>query len=394
MIKHIFTLIWNKKRKNILLLLEVFFAFLILFGVFTFVVSNMRNYNTPLGFDTENVWIAYMDIDEALDSAEVYDMKSLLRQELTALPDVESVSYTINITPFSGSAWMNGNDDNGFELQTRLLKLDEYYAETGGINIVEGRWFNEDDIRSKYVPVVINKQMRDRHWAGKPVLDSLFLIDVGSNPDGHVKIVGVVDHYKYLGEFTEESDMTLVYEPTYTRELNSMYIRVRKNASPALEETINKTIASVTKRNDFTIETLESRRYRNSKQTWVPISILLGLGAFLIINVSLGLFGVLWYTISKRRSEIGLRRAIGATKASISKQFIGEILMVTFFGLLISSFFTLQFPLMSLFEIDNSNYYYAMLISAGIILFLVLICAFYPSRQAAQINPAIALHED
>jgi putative ABC transport system permease protein len=390
MIKHILTLIWNKKKKNLLLLLEIFFAFLILFGVFTFVVDNIRNYQTPLGFDTENVWIAFMNIDEEIDSAEVAQMKTMLRQEVTGLPQVESVSYTIDITPFSQSSWMTGNDENGFELQTRMINIDEFYDKTGGLNIVEGRWFEEDDIRNKYQAVVISKQLRDRHWKGQPVVDSLFILENSE----FVQIVGVVDHYKYLGEFTEESDLTFMYKPTTSRELNSMYIRVKEDAGPALEEKINKTIAQVTKRNDFIIETLESRRVNSSKETWIPITILLSIGGFLILNVALGLFGVLWFTISKRRSEIGLRRAIGATKSSISQQFIGEILMVTFFGILIASFFTLQFPIMSLFEIDNSNYYYAMLISAGIILLLVLICAFYPSRQAALVNPAIALHED
>jgi putative ABC transport system permease protein len=392
MIKHIFILIWNKKKQNFLLLLEIFFAFLILCGVFTFVVENMRNYNTPLGFDTENVWITLMNIPEESDSAEVAQVKTLLRQEMNALPEVESISYGIDITPFSGSAWQTGNDDNGFNFTTRIMRNDAYYEKTGGLNIVEGRWFNEEDARSKYKPVVISKQFRDNCWKGKPVIDSLFIL--ADNFGDFVKIVGVVDHYKYMGEFTPEYNMTFVYEPPTSKELSVMYVRIRDGAKPDLEEKINKLIAATTKRNDFTIQTLESLRQRDSRKTWTPMIILMGIGGFLIINVALGLFGVLWFNISKRRSEIGLRRTLGATKADISKQFIGEILMVTFSGILVASFFTLQFPLMKLFDIANINYYYAMLISGGIILVLVLICSFYPSRQAALINPAIALHED
>jgi len=394
MIKHILTLIWNKKKKNFLLLLEIFFAFLILFGVFTFVVENMRNYNTPLGFDTENVWLVYTEIPGDADSAEIAEMKILLRQELIALPEVESISYSNNITPFSGSAWQTGNDLNDFDFNTRIMQNDEYYEETGGLNLVEGRWFTADDARGKYEPVVISKQFRDQCWKGKPVIDSLFILDDEGEVSNFVKIVGVVDHFKYMGEFTNEYPVTFIYEPPTSKELNTIYIRVKDNPSPNLEETINNRIASISKRNDFVIGNLENRRVRNSRKTWMPITILLGIGGFLIINVALGLFGVLWYNINKRRPEIGLRRTMGATKSDISKQFIGEILMVTIFGILISSFFTLQFPLMKLFNIENINYYYAMLISAGIILLLVLICAFYPSRQAALINPAIALHED
>ncbi len=394
MTKHIFTLIWNKKKKNFLLLLEIFFAFLILFGVFTFVISNLRNYITPLGFDTENVWLARMEVPQDVDSADFAQMRQLLRTELEAIPEVGQVSYTINITPFSNSAWQNGTDENGFDLNARIIQNDEYYEETGGLNIIEGRWFIKDDVHSKYKPVVISKMLRDLGWRGKPVIDSLFIFNYDDGPDNQVKIVGVVDHYKYMGEFTEEYNMIFIYEPTTSTNLDCMYIRVKDNASPTLEEQINKTIAAITKRNDFIIQTLESQRKRKSRQTWIPIGILLGIGSFLIINVALGLFGVLWYNINKRRPEIGLRRTLGATKSDIARQFIGEILMVAFFGIILAAFFTMQFPMMKLFDIENINYYYAMLISAGVIILLVLLCSFYPSRQAALINPAIALHED
>ena len=110
--------------------------------------------------------------------------------------------------------------------------------------------------------------------------------------------------------------------------------------------------------------------------------------------MALGLFGVLWTNINRRKAEIGLRRTIGATQGAISRQFIGEILMITLSGVLVGLFFAIQFPLMQLFEMENINYYYAMAIAAFIIFVLVLICTFYPSRQAAVIHPALALHED
>ena len=50
MIKHILTLVWNKKRNNVLMLLEIFVAFLILFAVFTFTIYYLRIYQSPLGF--------------------------------------------------------------------------------------------------------------------------------------------------------------------------------------------------------------------------------------------------------------------------------------------------------------------------------------------------------
>lgn len=393
MIKHIFTLIWNKKKKNFLLFLEIFFSFMILFAVFTFIISNMRVYYSPLGFDTKNVWTASLRIPSSSDSTEVAQMKTLLHQELNDMSEVESVSFSGGSFPFSGNSWVTGNDDNGFDFSTYMFFNDEHYAKTAGLNIIEGRWFVEEDKNSKYTPVVINKKFREQCFAGKPVLDSLFILDDEEHP-GTVKIVGVVDHYKYHGEFAEEKLGTFIFTPSTSQDTWVAHLRMKDGVKPDAEEKLNKLIASITKRADFSIRKLEQRRIQKSQSTWTPMIALLSISGFLIINVALGLFGVLWYNISKRRPEIGLRRTVGATGVDISFQFIAEIIMVTLMGIFVGLFFAAQFPLMKLFEFDNLNYYYAMLSAAGVIILLVLICAFYPSRQAALVNPAMVLHED
>ncbi|MFT6320433.1 MAG: putative ABC transport system permease protein [Granulosicoccus sp.] len=396
MIKHIFTLIWNKKKKNFLLFLEIFFSFMILFAVFAFIISNMRVYYSPLGFDTKNVWAANLRIPSSSDSTEIAEMKTLLLQELNAMPEVESVSFSAGAYPFSGNTWSTGNDKNGFDFQTCIFFNDEHYAKTAGLNIIEGRWFEEADNTSKYTPVLITKKFREQCFAGKPVLDSLFILedDAEESRLNNVKIIGVVDHYKYDGEFAEEELGTFIYTPSTSKDTWVTHLRMNNNVQPDAEEKLNKMIASVTKRADFSIRKLEQRRIQNSQSTWTPMIALMSISGFLIINVALGLFGVLWYNISKRRSEIGLRRTVGATGSDISFQFITEIIMVTLIGIFVGLFFAAQFPIMKLFDIENINYYYAMLSSAGVILLLVLICAFYPSRQAAMVNPAMVLHED
>ena len=68
MIKHILTLVWNKKRSNVLMFLEIFVAFLILFAVFTLSVYYLRNYQSPLGFKTTDALLVNLSIEEGLDS--------------------------------------------------------------------------------------------------------------------------------------------------------------------------------------------------------------------------------------------------------------------------------------------------------------------------------------
>jgi putative ABC transport system permease protein len=142
------------------------------------------------------------------------------------------------------------------------------------------------------------------------------------------------------------------------------------------------------------IEHLENKRKKINYFAIIPMTVLLIVSLFLMINVSMGLFGVLWYNINKRTGEIGLRRAVGATGKSVSGQLIGESLVLATFSLLAGCFFAIQFPLLNVFDLAAGIYVTAIGLSVLFIYGLVFICSLYPGKQAAAIYPAVALHED
>lgn len=390
MIKHIFTLIWNKKKSNFLLFLEIFLAFLVLFAVFTLVIYNLRVYQQPLGYNTQNTLITVLyDSDPDADSTFIADSKIRLLKELRTFPEIEEATFTGFVSPLGNNTWSTNHDNNGFMIETDLFFGDEKYAEVAGLTLAKGRWFNEDDIRAKYTPIVINQVFKDRFLKDKPILDSLFNVSGEDN-----KVVGIIDHYRYKGEFSEEKPMAMIYKPGHINDSPALQIRLKGTPTPAVEQKIGKAIKDIMKKEDFAIQHLEQKRKQDSKTTWIPIITLLGICTFLIINIALGLFGVVWYNINKRKAEVGLRRAIGATNGAISFQFIGEVMAIVSIGILAGLFFAAQLPWLKLVDIENSNYYYAMAAAMVIIIVVVLICTFYPSRQAAGIHPALALHED
>lgn len=367
---------------------------MILFVVFGFVIANLRMYQTPLGFETKNQWVAHLDILDTEDSTEVANMKERLLKEIQAMPYIEAASFGCSRTPFRMSMWTTGTDDNGFELFTCLLAGDEYFLETRGLKLLEGRWFTEEDENAKYRPVVVSKKVIEDSFEGRMYLDSIFDFGEEETVGKFCKIIGVVDHYKYFGEFEDEWAASFFYFPHTSKFTSNLNMKVSSKAPPEFEEEVNKTIASISKKSDFVILDLEKRRRENSKGTWVPMVALMSICLFLVLNVALGLFGVLWYNISKRRAEIGLRRTLGASPGRITNQFIWEVMIVTFSGILLGLLFAIQFPILEFFDTENANYYYAMLSAATLILVLVFICSVFPSRQAAGIHPALALHED
>lgn len=388
MIKHILTLLWNKRQSIFLMLMEVFFAFLILFAIFTFSIYFLRIYQVPLGFKTEDISIAYLTIDEEVDSVGRIELFQQLRREMEAYPEVEQVAFQSGITPFSSSMWTMSNSDNGFELMTSLYRTDEQFGDLMDMNLIEGRWYTKEDMDAKYLPIVINDQLRKKYYGDAPLIDSIITLD------GERKVVGVVDYFKYQGQFAEDLPLTFIPMPLGDERMRTMLIRLRPGTPPEFEEKINNTIAAITNNRDFVIETLESNRKERARYTWIPLIAGLSICGFLIINVALGLFGVLYYNISKRRAEIGLRRAIGSSQGEVRKQFTIEVFLVSLFGMLLAAILAVQFPLLEVVDISADNFYLSILVTAGLISTVVLLCALWPSHQAAQIHPAIALHEE
>ena len=89
-----------------------------------------------------------------------------------------------------------------------------------------------------------------------------------------------------------------------------------------------------------------------------------------------------------------MRRDVGASGTAVSKQLVGEALVLSTISLVIGLFFAVQFPLMNVFGLPSNTYVIAIALAIAFIYLLVILCAFYPGRQAAAIYPAVALHEE
>lgn len=387
MIGHIFKLIWNKKGSNALMILEIFLAFLVLFFVLAYVIFNLEKTNAPLGFETVDRWEVQLDNLRSLDSTELKITIENLESNLLAMEEVEALSFVNSVSPFSGSQWSTGNDENGFDFQAFVVPSDYNLDKALDINVLEGRWFTEDDFNASYEPMIVTKAFMDEYYPNKSMIDSTFILD------GTKKIVGVIEAYKYNGQFAEVIPTVMLLEPKWKNEVGVL-LKMKAGTSTSFEEKLSSVVNTTTKKTGNVIVNLEKERIKDSRESWMLFIALLAICGFLCINVALGLFGVLWYNINKRKAEIGLRQALGAHGLDITKQFIMEIMILTLVALLIGVFFAIQVPLLNLTEYPSEMFYKAILYATMIILTLVFICALFPSFQAAKITPANSLHED
>lgn len=393
MIKHILKLIWNKRRSNLLLFTEIFFCFLVIFVISAFCIKNFRAYFSPMGYETEPLWIVRQSTTYQMDSVAMIEARENLKREILNLDGVEKAAFAAYAIPFTGSMWTNGSDDMGFDFYTSLIGGDVDYPQTLGIQLKEGRYFEEADYTAKYKPIIVNQNIAEEYWNGASIIDSLIVFS-----ETEYKVVGIADNIRYRDGFEGELNTSILLSPKEEQEdLHEMVVSVAPGSGPALEEAIGQTIFNVLKTEDFTIESMHKNRESIARDTWVPIIIFLVIGGFLIINIALGLFGVLFYTISKRRGEIGVRRAMGASKGEIVQQFVMEIFFVALSAMLLGSILAVQVPALELLsdeDFGHSNFYFGIIFSLVLISLVVLICAFWPSRQGANLHPAVALHEE
>ncbi|MCC8411252.1 ABC transporter permease [Mucilaginibacter sp. UR6-1] len=392
MFKHLFKLIWNKKKQNFLLITEILVSFMVIFAVFTLIVNYYQNYRQPMGLDYERVWVInYQNRVEIKDRDSLKTYYDNLLRKISSMPYVQEASFASSNVPFSANTHMNGVDYKKIHVNSvNYYEAGDTYHKVLNMQVTEGRWFSRVDDAGKVKPIVINNSLRKELFGtGKAIGEQT------GGKDSKRVVVGVVEDVKAKGDYQKAG--TAMYERVDTSASGGrgrILLKVAPSADAAFESRVYKVMANDPMNSGIEIEHLADKRVSINKTTLVPMIILLIIAGFLVVNVALGLFGVLWYNISKRKGEIGLRRAVGASGASVSGQLVAESMILATLALIVGAFFAVQFPILNVFDLRASVYIIAILLSVMFIYLLVLVCALYPGRQAAAIYPAVALHEE
>ena len=393
MIRHLFKLMWNRKGKNFLLLIEILVSFLVLFGNMSLVVNNYRNYVKPMGFNYDDVWVIDITIDQENEAA-LESMRNI-KNVLSNRPEVEGLSFMTSNYPFSFSTSGNSFDYSGESVNSMSFWVEPEFFDVLEIPIERGAVFDEANINDEPHYVVINRKLEERLNEIEPVPD---VVGLDIDDDGDRIVTGVIDQFRYKSQFMEnENSCFRMYSLDNTNMYflaTTMLVRVKPGVGKEFEQELMNLLERTNPAREYDISRLSELKRTKDLLVMVPVIIFGIIVAFLLFNVAMGIFGVLWYNINRRRPEIGLRRALGASSGKIGYQFVGEVMVITTFSVIVGSLIAVQFPLMGAFELPAEDYLVAIVIAWGIIYLIAFLCAWYPSFQASRIEPAQALHEE
>jgi len=396
MLSQALKLIWNRRRSNWLIIVEIAAAFAAAFVLLTMTVSYFSHFRRPLGFTYENVWAIELRATENAWDGAVQTVEDVLAA-LRGLPGVEA-AHRIMITPFSSSSW---SAEYGADAASLVVTPVNQATAEGlaalGVRLLEGRWFGPEDEGRPYMPVLVNRTFVERAFGpGVSPIGKNIYHDGGSSPE--VRVVGVIEDFRQFGELAESVPYaihTYAVDSPFLRVWlpGSVFIKVAPGTPAAFEERVFDTVKAIVPEEwDVQIMPWEERRRSLNARTLAPLKAGATLGAFLLLMVALGLIGVLWQDVVRRTEEIGLRRAVGAEARSIRRQILLETSTLAVLGIAAGSVLAVQFPLLGIIpQLRWAAALPGLVLASALILALVLASALYPSRLAALREPADAL---
>lgn len=389
------------KRLKLILVIEFALTFLSLAVISMYIFRFQKNSSFPLGFDSQNLYqvsVIQYDINnegwfgDGLGNEEIAELiKTNSHVEYYGKWMWNEPYHEGYTTVSDGIKYKEKNEKENIHISIADKNMKKVFK----LNIIEGRWFDNTDERPDYHPIVLNLQCKKLLFGEENAVGKSAEIRNTKCP-----VIGVIDDYKYHGEFSKPVSMVLLKGFLPDLSVNSWgrettdFFRVKPGTSSEDINSMAEILSQKYPDYEINITSLNSVRSKYLRKTLGPVIVVLSVFFLIMIVVLLGLFGVLWYDISLRKSEVGVRRATGATSGRIFKLIVKEMLVWASIGIIIGIIFFVQLPFLNLFSVDIDNGIKSIIFAALVIYILVIVCSLLPAAQAAKIQPAMALHEE
>ncbi len=383
---------------NALLVGQVAFSFLLLVTAALFLRSIGRAYEMDPGFQTAHLAIFMTNPGQTgYGKAQTLAFYKEVRERVGRMPGVDSVSWSSNLPLWSRT--VNQLQVEGRQARSEADRItsvvntvDINYFETAGVSIDRGREFTNVDLEESAPVAIVNEKMAHDYWPRGAALGKRIQL-----PDEKKmrQIVGIAKTANY--STWGEPPQACVYVPLEQKYSDSMTLYVRSTGDPKqllipvpreIHQAGPKIVVSSQRTGHEIIE-------NGLFQEKIGVLLLSVFGLLALGLACIGLYGIMAYSVTQRKREIGLRMALGAAESTVLRLILKQGMSLVLTGVLIGFAAALLLGrLLSrmLYGVSASDPI-SVAGAAVVLLAVALIACYLPARAASRLDPLVALRE-
>jgi putative ABC transport system permease protein len=390
--------------RRALVTVEVALAIVVLSSAGLMIRSLGKVLGEEPGFNPTNVLVmrASLPQDHAFGAPVRRTFCADLAREASTVPGLVRAS-AVDHLPLAGS-----NSDRIITIEGRpapppdQLTIADYrvacpdYFATLGIPLRAGRDFTEFDTADATAVLIVNRAAAERFWPNEDPLGKRLKLGRFESTSGWLTVIGVVENVHHFA--LETAPQPEMFRP-YSQVASSVMTIVSKTAGDPL--TWQSQMREAIKRVDPQVPVSNIRSMEdviNGSVTWrqSPMRLLIGFASIGLLLAAIGVYGVLAYYVSQRKREFGVRLALGASKARLVGLVLKQSALPLALGLTLGVAGSLASGRLLaglLYEVQPGD---PMILGtiAGLLVLVSLISAWVPARNAASVDPLVALREE
>jgi predicted permease len=384
--------------RSSLVVLQVALSFILLVGATLLMQSLRKIRTTSPGFSSTSVFDTSVSLTTAgYDAPRAKTFQDELIQRVRALPGVEAAAYA-RVVPLSYQSFSSSPIAvDGYELPPNGQSPDELYNEvspdyfaTMGIPRISGREFTRADDENAPRVAIVNQTMVARYWRGQNPIGQRLQVK------GHwTRVIGVVKDSKYYT--MDETPRPFFYVPLrqYFTIEPDIHIRTTQPLQSIQAALIREVRALDPNLALYEMITLQEQANRTTSEQLVAVALVALFGGLALLLASIGLYGVMSYTVSQSTRELGLRMALGAGPSNVLRLVLSRGLLLTTTGMVIGVALALLLTRL----LGNLLYHVSprdpvAFGSAFLVITIASLAAcFLPAWRATRVDPAQALRD-
>jgi len=377
---------------------EMALAVILMTGAGLLIESFSRLMHVNPGFSPANLTIFPMNLQPATYSDPVKQgfFYRQLVERAKSVPGVEAAGITTYL-PLAGPIRFVYFCPEGLACQgvgkdptTALRQVTAGYFETVRTPVLKGRVFTERDNAGSLLVVVVNQTMADRYWPGQNPIGKHLANSRDMIPR---EVIGVVADVKFSA--LNAANVEEMYLPLEQSPFLSSTLIVRSTGDPrAMITAMRGKFAEVDPNLPVTgIASMDSVVSASVAQPRMIAQFVGVFAGFSLVLAAIGIYGVMAYSVSARRQEMGIRMSLGAEPLDVLKLVVGQGMRLALVGVAIGLAASLALTrlIATLLFAVQARDPLAFAAAAGALLLTALLACYLPARRATRVDPIIVL---